>query len=103
MRIAVAGAEIVASILVVIPATQLLGALGAVARMSGAVFFHLASPLGIDPCHDGAGLFTGACEALASMLLIVFALRAKLPDLASRVPFVGRALSGLLRRTPAPV
>lgn len=103
MRIAVGSAEIIASILVLIPATRLLGALGAVALMSGAIFFHLASPLGIDPYHDGAGLFTEACEVLASALFIVFALRAELPALASRVPFVGRALSGLLRRAPAPV
>lgn len=71
--------------------------------MSGAIFFHLANPLGIDPYHDGGGLFTEACEVLASALFIVFALRAELPALASRVPFVGRALSGLLRRAPAPV
>ncbi len=103
MRIAVGSAEIITSILVVIPATRLLGALGAVALMSGAVFFHLVSPLGIDPYHDGAGLFTEACEALAAALFIVFALRADLPALASRVPFIGGALGGLLRRTPAPV
>jgi hypothetical protein len=103
MRIGVGSAEIITSILIVIPATRLLGALGAVALMSGAIFFHLASPLGIDPYHDGGGLFTEACESLAAALFIVFALRADLPHLAGRVPFVGRALSGLLRRTPTPV
>ncbi|HEY0206033.1 MAG TPA: hypothetical protein VGC15_17985 [Acetobacteraceae bacterium] len=103
MRIGVGSAEILTSILVVIPPTRLLGALGAVALMSGAIFFHLVSPLGVDPYNDGGGLFTQACEALASALFIVLALRADLPDLASRVPFIGRTLSGLLRRTSAAV
>jgi hypothetical protein len=103
MRLGVGSAEIVTSILVVIPATRLLGALGAVALMSGAIFFHLVSPLGVDPYHDGGGLFTEACEVLGSALFIVLTLRADLPDLASRVPFVGRTLSGLLRLTSAPV
>lgn len=103
MRIAVASCEIVTSVLVLLPPTRLLGALGAVALMSGAVFFHLVSPLGVDPYNDGAGLFTEACETLAAALFIVFALRADLPALAGRVPFVGPALSGLLRRAPAPV
>ena len=29
--------------------------------MSGAIFFHLVSPLGIDPYHDGGALFREAC------------------------------------------
>lgn len=62
MRIGVGLAEIVASLLVLVPATQGLGALGAVALMSGAIFFHLASPLGTDPYKDGAFLFKEACS-----------------------------------------
>ena len=100
MRIAVGSAEIIASVLVVIPATRLLGALGAVALMSGAIFFHLVSPLGVDPYNDGGGLFTEACETLAAALFIVFVLRADLPILAARVPFIGVTLSGLFRRSP---
>jgi hypothetical protein len=29
--------------------------------MSGAIFFHVVSPLGIDPYHDGGALFKEAC------------------------------------------
>lgn len=36
---------------------QALGALIAVAVMSGAISFHLFTPLGIDPNNDGGGLF----------------------------------------------
>jgi hypothetical protein len=36
---------------------QTVGALIAVAVMSGAVSFHLFTPLGIDPNNDGGGLF----------------------------------------------
>ena len=39
---------------------QALGALIALAVMSGAVSFHLFTPLGIDPNNDGGGLFMAA-------------------------------------------
>ena len=97
MRIAVGSAEIITSVLVIIHATRLLGALGAVALMSGAIFFHVVSPLGIDPYNDGAGLFTDACEILLAALFIVFAYRAELLVLLHRLPVLG----GLLRGTPA--
>ena len=71
MRIGVGSAELVASVLVLIPPTRLPGALLAAAIMGGAVFFHLVSPLGIDPYHDGAILFTEACETLLAALFIV--------------------------------
>ena len=48
--------EIAASTLVVIPATRVFGAAFALGIMSGAIFFHLVSPLGIDPYHDGGAL-----------------------------------------------
>src|SRR5882672_10232895 len=57
MRLGVAIAEIVASVLVVIPPTRMWGALLALGIMSGAIFFHLVSPLGIDPYQDGGRLF----------------------------------------------
>jgi len=62
MRLGVASAEILASVLVVIPPTRILGAALALGIMSGAIFFHLVSPLGIDPYGDGGGLFKEACE-----------------------------------------
>ena len=39
---------------------NVLGALIGFAVMSGAVNFHLWTPLGIDPNHDGGGLFAAA-------------------------------------------
>ena len=48
-RLAVASAEILASVLVVIPWTRIVGAALALGVMSGAIFFHTVSPLGIDP------------------------------------------------------
>ena len=51
---------------------QGLGALIAFAVMSGAVSFHLFTPLGIDPNNDGGGLFAAAVVIwLTSIVLIV--------------------------------
>lgn len=51
---------------------QALGALIALAVMSGAVSFHLFTPLGIDPNNDGGGLFAAAVVIwLTSILLLV--------------------------------
>jgi uncharacterized membrane protein YphA (DoxX/SURF4 family) len=61
-RLTVACAEIVASVLIVLPWTRVYGAAFALAIMSGAIFFHTVSPLGIDPYHDGGQLFMVACE-----------------------------------------
>ena len=97
MRLLVAIAEIMASVLVVIPATRLLGALGSLALMSGAIFFHLVSPLGIDPYNDGGGLFTEACEVWLASVFILFAYRDELaalarPILSGRIPPLRSAL-----------
>lgn len=71
-------AELFASALLLIgihPAFRRLQALGAViafAVMSGAVNFHLWTPLGIDPNNDGGGLFVMAVVVwLTSLGLIV--------------------------------
>ncbi|MFT5774956.1 MAG: putative membrane protein YphA (DoxX/SURF4 family) [Hyphomonas sp.] len=51
---------------------QTLGALMAVAVMSGAVSFHLFTPLGIDPNNDGGGLFAMAVTVwVGSLTLLV--------------------------------
>jgi hypothetical protein len=54
--------------------------------MTGAVSFHLFTPLGIDPNNDGAGLFVAACMnlAFAALLLALFR-RDALLDLLLRV------------------
>lgn len=73
-RLFVASMEIGASILVVIPATRILGAAWALGVMSGAIFFHVVSPLGIDPYNDGGTLFREACEVwlCAAFILLVY-------------------------------
>ena len=45
-----------------------LGALIAFAVMSGAVSFHLFTPLGVDPNNDGGGLFAAALTIWATSL-----------------------------------
>lgn len=62
------------------------GALAGLLVMTGAVSFHLFTPLGIDPNSDGAGLFIAACLnlAFAALLLSLFR-RAALVELLRRV------------------
>lgn len=62
------------------------GALAGLLVMTGAVSFHLFTPLGTDPNHDGGGLFIAACTnlAFAALLLGVFR-RAALAELGRRV------------------
>ena len=45
-------AELAASILVLVPKTRLYGAVLALSVMSGAIFFHLFTPLGVFPYTD---------------------------------------------------
>jgi len=81
MRISVASAEIAASVLVVLPWTRVYGAGLALGIMSGAIFFHVVSPLGIDPYHDGAVLFREACTTWLCAGFILFAYRAEVQRL----------------------
>lgn len=73
----IGSAELVASGLLIIglvPGFARLNALGAViavAVMSGAVSFHLFTPLGTDPNHDGGGLFRAAVMLLVGSLSLV--------------------------------
>ena len=84
-RLGVGIAEIVASILVVVPATRMLGAAGALALMSGAIFFHVVSPLGIDPYGDGGQLFKEACAVWICAAYILWAYRADATALLARL------------------
>ena len=62
------------------------GALAGLLVMTGAVGFHLFTPLGIDPNSDGAGLFIAACINLAfAVLLLSLFRRDALADLLRRV------------------
>lgn len=71
-------AELFASalyIIGIIPAFRRLQAVAAVialAVMTGAISFHLFTPLGIDPNKDGGGLFMAACVVwLTSIVMLV--------------------------------
>jgi uncharacterized membrane protein YphA (DoxX/SURF4 family) len=74
----IGSAELVASTLLIVgllPRFVRLNALGALiglAVMTGAVSFHLFTPLGVDPNNDGGGLFAAACTIwLTSIVLLV--------------------------------
>lgn len=74
----IGGAELVASALLLVGAFYHplrfllpLGALLGLAVMSGAISFHLFTPLGVDPNKDGGGLFFAACLVWAFNLALV--------------------------------
>lgn len=71
-------AEMVASALILaglfVPSVRFLlapGAMLGLAVMSGAIGFHLFTPLGIDPNRDGGGLFRAACLVWAGCFAIL--------------------------------
>ncbi|MEM9053820.1 MAG: hypothetical protein AAGB16_00720 [Pseudomonadota bacterium] len=62
---------------------QAIGALIAFAVMSGAVNFHLWTPLGIDPNNDGGGLFFMAVVVWLTSLGLIILRRKELASLFS--------------------
>jgi hypothetical protein len=94
-RYVTGGVEAVASLLLFIPGLQVAGAAVAFGTMTGAIFFHLFTPLGIDPYHDGGKLFTEACTLWAFSLAIMVIRRDEILPLLRRLvtdPRVARAL-----------
>lgn len=71
MRNFIGGSELLCSFLLLLPVTRPLGALGAIAIMSGAIVFHVFSPLGIEVKGDGGTLFFLACGAWLSAAAIL--------------------------------
>lgn len=109
----IGSAELVASSLLIvglIPRFARLNALGALvafAVMSGAVSFHLFTPLGIDPNNDGGGLFAAACtiwvSAIALLILRRRELMALVGDIArALVPAATPQITMHPQLTPAP-
>ena len=89
-RLFVASMEICAAVLVLIPRTRVFGAAFAMGIMSGAIFFHLFTPLGVDPYEDGAQLFKEACFTWVMAAFVLFAHRAEALALLRRhAPFLG--------------
>ena len=71
--------ELIASILMLIPRTTLLGALMGLGLMAGAIFFHLTK-LGV--IFDGdAGLFTYAVITFVCCLALIIIYRKNVPQL----------------------
>lgn len=64
-------AELIASILLFIPRTRIFGAALAIGIMTGAISFHLFTPLGVVIMGDGGLLFTLACGVWLSGWIIL--------------------------------
>jgi uncharacterized membrane protein YphA (DoxX/SURF4 family) len=63
--------ELIASILLFIPRTRIFGAAMAIGIMTGAISFHLFTPLGVEIMGDGGELFTLACGVWISGWIIL--------------------------------
>ncbi len=93
----IGSAELVASVLILAglflgyKTMHGLGALIGVAVMTGAISFHLFTPLGIDPNNDGGGLFFAAIGVWLGSIAIAFMRRKELLKLGCGV--VGSVLS----------
>lgn len=80
----IGSAELVASLLLLLGITtrfrrlQGFGAVLGLAVMTGAISFHLFTPLGIDPNKDGGGLFVAACFVWLSCAALIFIHRAEI-------------------------
>lgn len=73
-------AELIASILILIPRTTLIGAIMASGVIMGAIFSHLFV-LGIEVKNDGGTLFILAIITLICCLILIYNQRNKVPDL----------------------
>lgn len=79
-RIGIGVLELIASVLILFPATTLFGSLLAVVLMAGAVFFHLTK-LGIAVLDDGGQLFIYALIVLFSSAALIIIKRKDLSGL----------------------
>ncbi|MEJ1238071.1 DoxX family protein [Chryseolinea sp. T2] len=75
-RIGTGVAELIASVLLIIPRTTWLGAALGLGTISGAIFFHLTS-LGIEVMNDGGQLFIYALITAACCLILLLMEREK--------------------------
>jgi len=70
-RFAIGSFELIASLLLFLPRTRIFGAALAIGIMTGAIFFHLFTPLGVVILGDGGELFTLACGVWISGWIIL--------------------------------
>ncbi|MEM8986361.1 MAG: hypothetical protein AAGC95_06510 [Pseudomonadota bacterium] len=91
----IGSAELVASALILsglvlgLRRLQGLGALIGIAVMTGAISFHLFTPLGIDPNNDGGGLFVAAIGVWIGAAVLVILRR---NDISALLGAIGAAL-----------
>ena len=76
--------ELAASILLLVPATQLIGAAFAIGIMMGAIMSHVFV-LGIAIQNDGGLLFSLACTVTAACAGILYLQRSEIPILIRRL------------------
>ena len=76
--------ELIIAILILIPKTAWIGAVGAVGTMAGAIFFHLTN-LGIEVNGDGGTLFIMALIVMAGGLFVLYKSRNEIPFLNKKV------------------
>lgn len=86
--------ELIASILLFLPRTRIFGAAMAIGIMTGAITFHLFTPLGVEILGDGGELFILACGVWISGWII---LALSISDIRT---WIGYALNGF-RTYPA--
>lgn len=77
--------ELIASLLILIPATAGIGAVLALGVMAGAIFSHLLGPLGIDVQGDGGLLFGMACLVFLCAAIVAWLRRHQLPIIGSKL------------------
>ncbi len=80
MRYLIGVAELIFAVLVLVPATRIIGAMGALIVISGALFFHIASPLGVLVKGDPT-LFILAVGVFLSSIGLLYLLRDQFEDL----------------------
>lgn len=72
--------ELIASVLILIPRTTLLGALMGMSTMAGALVSHLVF-LGVEVKNDGGTLFILAIITFLCCLILIYNQKSKIPDL----------------------
>jgi hypothetical protein len=84
-RFFIGASELVASVLLFIPRTRIFGAGMALGIISGAILFHLFTPLGVEIMGDGGLLFILACGVWIAGAAILWLERAKVAALLAFV------------------
>lgn len=77
-------AELLAALLLLVPATVAFGALLALGLIAGAIASHLG-PLGIEVLNDGGLLFGLACVVFVSSAAVLWLRRRELPIVGARL------------------